>query len=417
MKNGFKECERCLIVNNNLPSIRFDKFKSNWSIRQIGELLIDVSRPIKMDDDQFYQLVTVKRRNAGIVSRGYFKGKDVLVKSQFVVKTGDYLISKRQIVHGANGIVPEHLSNSIVSNEYLVLHGTNELSVEYLSIISKLPIMYKMFYLSSYGVDIEKLVFNVSDWKKRELIIPSIEEQNEITLFFNELDRYIALHQQELDALKQTKQGFLQKMFPRNGNKVPEIRFTDFKSEWKDTTLNNITNIIGGGTPDTKEPTFWDGEIDWYSPTEIGKTIYANGSVRKITQLGLEKSSAKILPANKTILFTSRAGIGDTAILKKNGATNQGFQSLVVQDNCDVYFLYSMSKEIKKYALKNAAGSTFLEISGKNLGKMPLLIPSFEEQSKIGEFFRQLDEVIGLKEQELEALKQTKKGFLQKMFV
>ena len=199
-------------------------------------------------------------------------------------------------------------------------------------------------------------------------------------------------------------------------NNIPAIRFPEFTLGWKSTTLNKVTNIIGGGTPDTKEPTYWDGEIDWYSPSEIGKKIYADGSVRKITQLGLEKSSAKILPANKTILFTSRAGIGDTAILKKDGATNQGFQSLVVHDNCDVYFLYSMNNKIKSYALKNASGSTFLEISGKNLGVMPMLIPSPEEQTKIGTFFKSLDDTISLHQQELEALKQTKQGFLQKMF-
>lgn len=247
--------------------------------------------------------------------------------------------------------------------------------------------------------------------------LPSLEEQKKIGSFFKSLDDTISLHQQELEILKQTKQGFLQKMFPKDRELIPETRFPEFKSKWQSTTLSNVTNIIGGGTPDTKEPKYWDGEIDWYSPTEIGKNIYATGSVRKITQLGLEKSSAKILPANKTILFTSRAGIGDTAILVKEGATNQGFQSLVVQDNCDVYFLYSMSNKIKNYALKNASGSTFLEISGKNLGKMPVLIPSIEEQAKIGEFFRQLDEVIELKEIEIEALKETKKGFLQKMFV
>ncbi|WP_214823996.1 restriction endonuclease subunit S [Exiguobacterium sp. s28] len=259
-----------------------------------------------------------------------------------------------------------------------------------------------------------------SDWNTVSMtcfFVPSFEEQKKIGSFFKRIDDTISLHQHEFEALKKTKQGFLQKMFPRNGESIPELRFPEFKSEWQNIKLNNVASIISGGTPDTKEPTYWEGEIDWYSPTEIGKSIYVFGSVRKITQLGLDKSSAKILPANKTILFTSRAGIGDTAILKKDGCTNQGFQSLVVQDNCDVYFLYSMSKKIKNYALKNASGSTFLEITGKKLGEMPILIPSMEEQIKIGEFFRQLDEVIELKEKEIEALKETKKGFLQKMFV
>ena len=112
--------------------------------------------------------------------------------------------------------------------------------------------------------------------------------------------------------------------------KEPELRFQGFTEEWNETTLGEIADIIGGGTPDTKKPEYWDGEIDWYSPTEIGQATYATGSRRKITSLGLAKSSAKILPADKTILFTSRAGIGDMAILKKDGATTKSASQVSV---------------------------------------------------------------------------------------
>ncbi|WP_339247267.1 restriction endonuclease subunit S [Bacillus sp. FSL R5-0523] len=201
------------------------------------------------------------------------------------------------------------------------------------------------------------------------------------------------------------------------GNKrVPEVRFEGFNGDWEERKLNEVAEIIGGGTPSTAVQEYWDGDIDWYSPVEIGKEIYAVGSQRKITSLGLKKSSAKVLPANKTILFTSRAGIGDMAILKKDGATNQGFQSLVVNNNYNTYFVYSIGHKIKEFALKHASGSTFLEISGRQLGKMVLFVPSLEEQTKIGIFFKQLDDTIALHQQELTTLKQTKQGFLQKMF-
>ncbi|WP_232532118.1 restriction endonuclease subunit S [Bacillus sp. ms-22] len=197
---------------------------------------------------------------------------------------------------------------------------------------------------------------------------------------------------------------------------MPEVRFPGFGGEWGKTRLSEMVEIIGGGTPSTNVPEYWDGDINWYSPAEIGNEIYVSDSKRNITELGLKKSSARILPANKTILFTSRAGIGNMAILKKEGATNQGFQSLVVNDENDVYFLYSLGKKIKEYALKNASGSTFLEISGKKLGKMELFIPQLNERIKLGNFFKQLDETIAIQKQELNALKQTKQGFLQKIF-
>ena len=98
---------------------------------------------------------------------------------------------------------------------------------------------------------------------------------------------------------------------------------------WEQRKLSGIAEIVGGGTPSTSNSDYWNGDIDWYAPAEIGEKIFANGSIRKITKDGLTHSSAKILPANKTVLFTSRAGIGNMAILQRSAATNQGFQSLV----------------------------------------------------------------------------------------
>ena len=196
----------------------------------------------------------------------------------------------------------------------------------------------------------------------------------------------------------------------------PALRFAGFADAWEQRKLGDVVDIVGGGTPETTNSAYWNGDIDWYSPTEIGAKVYANGSVKKITTLGLEKSSAKILPANKTILFTSRAGIGDMAILQKQGATNQGFQSFIVRDGINIYFLYSMGKRIKDFALKNASGSTFLEISKNQLVKMDVFMPSEKEQTAIGNFFRQLDAAIASHQRKLEKIKELKNSLLHKMF-
>lgn len=157
-----------------------------------------------------------------------------------------------------------------------------------------------------------------------------------------------------------------------------------------------MAQIVGGGTPDTNNPEYWNGDIDWYAPVEIGEKRYAERSVRKITKLGYENSSAKMLPAVRTILFTSRAGIGNTAILCSSACTNQGFQSLVINDDVDTDFVYSRSSEIKRKAEQKACGSTFLEISGKQLGDIRISVPSLPEQRRIGSFFKELDSLITL---------------------
>lgn len=258
---------------------------------------------------------------------------------------------------------------------------------------------------------------SAKDIEKNIVFIPTAREQTHLGLFFRRLDSQIAESRSVLEKSRQLKKAMLAKMFPANGEKIPRIRFKGFAGEWESRKLGIEVEIIGGGTPDTTNSAYWNGDIDWYSPTEIGEAAYANGSVKKITLLGLQKSSAQILPANRTVLFTSRASIGDMAILTRDGATNQGFQSFVVGERLDVYFLYTMGFKIKDYALKNASGSTFLEISKNTLSQMEFFVPSLKEQTAIGNFFRQLDETIALQSAEVEKLNQLKKGLLAAMLV
>ena len=245
--------------------------------------------------------------------------------------------------------------------------------------------------------------------------LPSLVEQQAIGSFFSHLDDLITLHQRKYDKLVIFKKSMLEKMFPKDGESVPEIRFAGFTDPWEQRELVDIAEIVGGGTPDTNNSNYWDGDIDWYAPAELGNNIYAESSTRKITQAGFDSCSTKMLPADKTILFTSRAGIGNTAILRHSACTNQGFQSLVIGD-ADVYFVYSMSERIKKWAEEKASGSTFLEISGRQLETMPVNLPSLVEQQAIGSFFSHLDDLITLHQRKLELLQDIKKSLLDKMF-
>ena len=181
---------------------------------------------------------------------------------------------------------------------------------------------------------------------------------------------------------------------------IPEVRFREFAGDnadaWELRKLGEVADIVGGGTPKTNISEYWNGDIDWYSPIEIGEQIYVCTSQKKITKLGLSNSSAKLLPIG-TILFTSRAGIGNTAILAREGATNQGFQSIIPNKNMlSSYFIYSRSRELKRYGEKNGAGSTFIEVSGKQMAKCPMYFPKLDEQQKIGTFFKHLDSLITL---------------------
>lgn len=202
-----------------------------------------------------------------------------------------------------------------------------------------------------------------------------------------------------------------------NKKLIPKRRFKEFQNTdaWEQRELGEVADIVGGGTPSTSVKEFWDGNIDWYSPVEIGDKVFVNGSQKKITDLGFQKSSAQMLPAG-TVLFTSRAGIGSTAILEKEACTNQGFQSVVPKENLDTYFIYSRSHELKRYGEITGAGSTFVEVSGKQMAKMPILIPNIKEQREIGNFFNNLDKTIAFQQRKLEKMKSMKSAYLSEMF-
>lgn len=198
---------------------------------------------------------------------------------------------------------------------------------------------------------------------------------------------------------------------------VPALRLEGFSGEWGTTIVSAVADVVGGGTPSTSNPSLWDGDIDWYSPNEVGSDVVAKPSNRRITVEGLRASSAQLLPAHRTILYTSRASIGHTAILKHPATTNQGFQSLVLRDGMDTYFMYSLTPLITRKALKISSGSTFLEISAKALGTIEIPVPpTLEEQQAIGAIFTNLDAAINQHTLKHTSLQQSKTALMQRMF-
>ena len=243
---------------------------------------------------------------------------------------------------------------------------------------------------------------NKTDLDNQEISIPSKEEQKIIGLYFRRIDNLITLHQRKYDKLVNVKKAMLEKMFPKDGADVPEIRFKGFTEAWEQRKLGELADIVGGGTPSTGVSEYWDGDIDWYAPAEITDQIFINSSQRKITAEGFAHSSARMLPEG-TVLFTSRAGIGKTAILQRKGCTNQGFQSIVPHKDVLIsYFIFSRTEELKEYGETIGAGSTFVEVSGKQMAEMELMMPpTIDEQRQIGTYFHNLDNLITLHQRKL----------------
>lgn len=186
-------------------------------------------------------------------------------------------------------------------------------------------------------------------------------------------------------------------------------------SDWEIKTLGDLAFVIGGGTPKTNVNSYWNGNINWFTPTEVGLKKYSYSSIRKITIQGLENCSARILPIG-TILLTTRAGIGDVTILMSEASTNQGFQSFVANKNTNNEYLYYLISTLKKELLKNSSGSTFLEISPNKLKSIVVRVPStLEEQTLIGTALSNADNWITNLDNLLIKKRQIKQGALQEL--
>lgn len=166
--------------------------------------------------------------------------------------------------------------------------------------------------------------------------------------------------------------------------------------------------MVGGGTPDTTVSSLWNGDIQWFTPTEVGHQKYVSKSARTITQLGLQKSSAKKLPAG-SILLSSRATIGECSIAQRECTTNQGFQNLIPKKDTNNEFLYYLAQTKKHHFIKYASGSTFLEISNSEIKKTKCTVPGTEEQTQIAAFLSALDDRIAVQNKIIEDLKVLKK--------
>ena len=399
---------------SDAPAIRFKGFSDAWEQRKLGEL---VDRVVRKNTNNESTLPLTISAQYGLVDQiTYFNNRVASrdVSNYYLVLNGEFAYNKSTSDGYPFGAVKrlDLYEKGVLSTLYIVFAPKKEQQIDsdYLTVFFDTDRWHKgVAERAAEGARNHGLLnISAEDFFDIDLSVPKdIVEQKQIGAFIRQLDNLITLHQRECISFT----GRADRLILTANKK----RTT---SSWEQRKLGDIADIVGGGTPSTGNQSYWDGDIDWYAPAEIADQIYANSSQKKITGLGYENSSAKMLPPG-TVLFTSRAGIGKTAILTRKGCTNQGFQSIVPhRGELDSYFIFSRTGELKRYGELVGAGSTFVEVSGKQMAVMELMMPpTMREQQTIGGFFQQLDHLITLHQRELEKLQNIKKSMLEKMFV
>lgn len=257
---------------------------------------------------------------------------------------------------------------------------------------------------------------------------PYKNEQSKIGDLFNRFDSVISLRQQELASLKQTKQGFLQKMFPKEGESVPEVRFPGFNENWEQRKLGDITNYIKGFAFKSKD--YKKTGVRIIRVSDLSKDDIKNTNDNKYIDFNDSHLYGKYMINYDDIIITTvgskaemkESSVGRPIIItsKEKRLLNQNLVKITPTKEYISYFIYCQllqPKYINYLALIERGNANQANIAIKDLWKFVLQVPSKEEQEKIGRFLEQLDETIALHQQELDLLKETKKAFLQKMFI
>jgi len=361
----------------------------DWEVKPIGTFtsisvgkdLNDKNFSINRDDYYKYPVYSNTVSNYGLY--GYYDNAEYNGNSLTIVgrgaglgtafsRSGSYNAIGRLIV-----LLPEEKINAVYLTEY-INHRVN-------------------IFLESGGIP-QLTGLSIA---KYLVAIPILAEQTAIATALSDTDALISGLEKLIAKKRNIKQGAMQELLkPKEG--------------WEMKKLGEIAEVVGGGTPSTFVSKFWNGTINWFTPTEIGRCKYTYESVRKITSEGFSDSSAKILPIG-TILLTSRAGIGDVSILMSEGCTNQGFQSLIPKNDFSNEYIYYLLITLKSVLLQNASGSTFLEISPNKLKQIEVLMPPKEEQIRIATILSDMDAEISALESKLDKYRQIKLGMMQEL--
>jgi len=353
-------------------------FPENWAEYKLSQLLEVVERPVNMVDNQEYNLITIKRNFGGIESRGKLTGERILVKSQFEICEGDFIISKRQIVHGACAIVPKKYEGATVSNEYDVMNCNNRLLPSFFDYYVQLPFMRRYFYIASDGVHVEKLRFKTHDWLRQRICVPSIVEQQNIASILTTNDKAICLKEQLISEKKQQKMWLMQTLL--TGKK----RLPGFKGEWQEVRLKEICiNVFGGGTPSRNIEHYYQGSIPWVTVKDLDGEKQKYDSIEHITLDAVQQSASKIIPKGNLIVST-RMGLGRGFINMVDMAINQDMKGIILDGAIvSTEFVYYCFIELGSDLERLGNGSTVKGINLQTLLNMIINHPPLPEQTAL----------------------------------
>lgn len=402
------------------PKLRFSQFRNDpkWEVNKFGKLVIPVEEKA---GTKKYTLMSVTS-GVGLISQKEKFGREIAgnaYKNYYVIKKNDFAYNK-----SATKQFPEGYISMLTEYEEAALPNSIFTCFRVVDKESEPKFFDHLFHNNYHGTWLRKYIevgarahgslsVDTKHLWNMPIALPKQHEQQKIADCLSSLDDLIAAEDKKLSALKDHKKGLMQKLFPAEGETVPEWRFPEFRDceNWQLNFIRNTCDSYSGGTPDTAEKDYYGGKIPFIRSAEIDK----NTTELCLTKEGLENSSAKMVAVGDVLVALYGANSGDVALSKINGAINQAI--LCLKHECNNAFVYHYLFHKKQWIIKTYIQGGQGNLSGEIIKSVELCFPQLqEEQQKIVNCLSALDNIITAQLEKIEALKAHKKGLMQGLF-
>ena len=412
-------------MSKKSPQLRFEGFTDDWEERKLSSISERVTRKNKNNESTLPLTISAQD---GLIDQNDFFNKQVAsrdVTGYFLVKNGEFAYNKSYSNGYPWGAIKrlDKYDMGVLSTLYIVFRPT-EINSQFLVSYYDTTRWYREVSKNAAEGARNHGLLNIAptDFFNTLLVVPKIvDEQEKIGSFFKQMDNTIALHQRKLDLLKEQKKGYLQKMFPKNGEKVPELRFAGFADDWEERKLSDVANHKGG----TAIEKYFDKD-GVYKVISIGSyglnSQYVDQNIRAISN---EITDGRVVNSGElTMVLNDKTAngtiIGRSLLVEQDNeyVINQRTEIISPKETFDSNFAYTiLNGSFREKVKRIVQGGTQIYVNYPAVSNLNLELPKIEEQQKIGSFFKQIDETIALHQRKLDLLKEQKKGFLQKMFV
>ena len=412
----------------NTPKIRFKGFKDDWEQRKLSELTTMHARigwqnlrTSEFLDSGDYMLITGTDFQEGVIDYStchyvekerYDQDKNIQIKNGSILITKDGTLGKVAYVQGL--MMPATLNAGVFN---VTIKNENIMDGKYLFQYLKAPFLMDYVSKKATGGTIKHL--NQSILVDFPVAMPKREEQVKISRYFTALDNLITLHQRKCDETKQLKKFMLQKMFPKNGEKNPEIRFEGFTDDWEQRKLSDCAEFRRGSFPQPYGNKDWydgKGAMPFVQVADVSSDMkLVNDTKQKISKLAQPMS---VFAEKGSVLVTLQGSIGRVAITQYGAFVDRTVLIFdKYKDDIDKKFWAYIIKEKFEYEAKKAPGGTIKTITKEVLANFDLMLPCYAEQSMLADYLIKLDHLITLHQRKCEKLKELKKYMLHNMFV